>query len=175
MIISHDEILFSFIIFQLLYNKYNKYNIYNKKINLFVILNNVLNKRTKLKGENESRVYYPLQYVNVGREVREFVRNIFCGLFNLLVFDKIIVSNRKSFSFIFSYYNLHCRYFLLLSLFRSIGVAINFFSIKKQKLNEDTNRIIWINSMKKSNDGKLQLQANKQIIACKFTIQRRSK
>lgn len=99
--------------------------LYNNKINLFTILNNALNKRTKLKDENESRVYYPLQYVNVGQEIREFVRNIFYGLFNLLVFDKIIVSNRKSFSFIFSYYNLHYRYFLLLSLFRSIGVAIN--------------------------------------------------
>ena len=99
--------------------------LYNNKINLFTILNNALNKRTKLKDENESWVYYPLQYVNVGQEIREFVRNIFYELFNLPVFDKIIVSNRKSFSFIFSYYNLHYRYFLLLSLFRSIGVAIN--------------------------------------------------
>lgn len=88
----------------------------------------------ELKDENESRVYYPLQYYNMLMlEAREFVRNIFDGLFNLLVFDKIIVSNRKSFSFIFSYYNLHCRYFLLLSLFRSIGVAINFSFRLKNK------------------------------------------
>lgn len=139
----------------------------------------MLNKRTKLKDENESRVYYRLQYVNLGREVREFVRNIFYGLFNLLVFDKIIVSNRKSFSFIFLYYNLQCRYFLLLSLFRSIGVAINFSFRLKSK---NWTRIRW-NEPYNLNKFDEEIQrwqvtiTSKQANNClqRFTIQRRSK
>lgn len=49
-----------------------------------------------------------------------------------------------------------------------VVLASQLIKEKTERVYVEPNRIIWINSMKKSNNGKLQLQANKQIIACKF-------